>query len=394
MKARLHFLVVLCLLTVIGYGQKLKINSGKIAQSNYYEVIDFELVNEKIKIPVTINNKVYYFMLDTGAPNLISKRVADDINLQNKTSIVTTDANNNKSTLEMGALESIKLGTLDFQDNVVLISDLDNHPLLKCYKIDGLIGSNFFKNSILKISLKERKIWVTDKIKNLNIKTPASKLSLIGEQQSPYIPISFLNDSGNKGSEHLMIDTGMDGFYEISKRVYKLIAKEKFFKELSSSSGSGSVGLFGASTEKEQFLLQTNYFKVNETVFSNVITTTTEDNNSRIGFDLLKHGDITLDFKNKKFYFESNPNITLSEKVPVYAATFMNNKLSVGFVWSSSYRNQLNYGDEIVRMGNYTLSELDLCDILKLKNFRKENPSYEMEIKTKENKTVLIKIEN
>ncbi|MGX7666502.1 retropepsin-like aspartic protease [Flavobacterium pedocola] len=394
MKIGFYYLVVLCLLTVVGYGQKLKINSGKIAQSNYYEVIDFELVNEKIKVPVTINNKVYYFMLDTGAPNLISKRVADEIKLQDKKSIVTTDANNNKSTLEMGALKSMKLGTLDFQDNVALISDLDNHPLLKCYKIDGLIGSNFFKNSILKISLKDRKIWVTDRVEKLKIKAPSTKLTLVGEQKAPFISVDFLNGSNQKGSESLMIDTGMDGFYEISKRVYSKLANEKFFKELSSSSGSGSVGLFGASTEKEQFLLQTNYFKVNETVFSNVITTTTEDNNSRIGFDLLKHGDITIDFKNKKFYFEADPNITLSEKVPVYAATFMNNRLSVGFVWNASYRNQLHYGDEIVRMGNYTLSELDLCDILKLKNFRKETPSYEMEIKTKENKTVLIKIEN
>ena len=50
-----------------------------LIQKKYYEVIDFEIVMKKIVIPVTINNKEYKFLLDTGAPNIISKTVFNDI---------------------------------------------------------------------------------------------------------------------------------------------------------------------------------------------------------------------------------------------------------------------------------------------------------------------------
>src|SRR5690606_9840168 len=133
------------------------------------------------------------FILDTGAPNLISEEVAKEVKLKNIETIEVKDANNNVGNLKKGVLNSMKLGNLTLENNTVLIQDVNQHPLLKCYKIDGLIGSNFFKNAVLKISVKQQKIWVTNKIKNLNLKTSSSKLKLVGEQMSPYIKIDFLN---------------------------------------------------------------------------------------------------------------------------------------------------------------------------------------------------------
>ena len=49
------------------FSQKLAFDQGKINQKNYYEVISFELVNDKIILPVVINNKTFKFLLDTGA---------------------------------------------------------------------------------------------------------------------------------------------------------------------------------------------------------------------------------------------------------------------------------------------------------------------------------------
>ena len=374
------------------FSQKLAFDQGKINQKNYYEVISFELVNDKIILPVVINNKTFKFLLDTGAPNVISKTVLAEINVQKTKKINVSDANNQSDEMEMVAIESMKLGNLSFENNVALVSDLDNHFILKCFKMDGFIGSNLFRNSVLKISLKDKKIIITDNIKNLQTTAKASKLLLVGEQKSPYVQINFSNKK--KVTEQALLDTGMDGFYEISNRAFNILAEENLWQELARSSGSSSIGLFGAAPEKEQILLKVPFFEINNTTFENLITNTTDDNNSRIGLDLLKHGDIIIDFKKKKFYFEAVQNITLDKKPPLYSATIIDNKYSIGFVWDESLRDKLSYGDEIIRVDSFVLDQMEFCDIVKIKNFRKDNQSYEIEVKSKDNSTTqIVKIE-
>lgn len=376
------------------FSQKLAFDQGKINQKNYYEEISFEIVNDKIILPVVINNKTFKFLLDTGAPNVISKRVLEEINTQNIKKIKVSDANNQIDEMEMVAIESMKIGNLSFENNVALVSDLENHFILKCFKMDGFIGSNLFRNSVLKISLKDKKIIVTNNIKNFQMTAKPSKLLLVGEQKSPYVQINFSNNKKKKVTEQALLDTGMDGFYEISNRAFGILSKENVWEELSRSSGSSSIGLFGAAPEKEQILLKTPFFEINNTTFENLITNTTDDNNSRIGLDLLKHGDIIIDFKKKKFYFEANENIILVKKPPLYSATIIDNKYSIGFVWDESLRDKLSYGDEIIRVDSFVLDQMDFCDIVKIKNFRKSNQSYEIEVKSKDNSnTQIVKIE-
>ncbi len=390
----LKYSLSVLLLTCNFYAQELSLNQGKINAKNYYEEIDFEIINEKIIIPVVINDKTYKFLLDTGAPNLITKRLLNEINTDNTKKITVLDANNQVDTLEMVAIKSIKIKNLNFENNVALTSDLDNHFIIKCLKLDGFIGSNLFQNSILKISLRDKKITITDDIKKLNVKSKGTKLTLIGDQKSPYININFTGNNKEKGTEDVLIDTGMSDFYEISNRAYSIFSKENMFNELSRSEGSSSIGLFGSAPIKEQVLLKSNQLKIGNTTFENLITNTTDDNNSRLGLNLLKHGDIIIDFKNKKFYFEADKNIILHNPAPVFTPTIIDNKFVVGFVWDKSYKDKLSFGDEIIRIDSYKISEIDFCEIIKLKSLRMNSESYEIEVKSKDNQIKLLKIEN
>ncbi|UPQ78635.1 retroviral-like aspartic protease family protein [Flavobacterium azooxidireducens] len=381
---RLNILILFLFVSSLIFSQKLAFDQGKINQKNYYEEISFELVNDKIMLPVVINNKTFTFLLDTGAPNLISKRVLEEINVQNTKKINVSDANNQSDEMEMVAIESMKLGNLSFENNVALVSDLDNHFILKCFKMDGFIGSNLLRNSVIKISLKDKRIIITDDIKNLKTKSKPSKLKLFGEQKSPYVKINFSKDGKKDVTEEVLIDTGMDGFYEMSNRAFGILSTENVWEELSRSTGSSSIGLFGTAPLKEQVLLKAPFFEINNTRFENLITNTTDDNNSRLGLDLLKHGDIIIDFKKKKFYFEAVENIVLDKKPPIYSATIIDHKYSVGFVWDVTLRDKMNYGDEIIRVDSFVIEEMDFCDIVKIKNFRKDNQAYEIEVKSKD----------
>jgi len=345
-------------------------------------------------LPVVINNKTYRFLLDTGAPNVISKRVLNELKIQNSLKINVSDANNKSDTMELVSVNSIQIGKLNFENNVALVSDLDNHYILKCYQMDGFIGSNLFHKSVVKISLKDKKIIVTNDIKKLNPISKPSKLQLIGQQKSPYIQVNYSSDKKNRVVEEVLIDTGMDGFFEMSLNAFSILSKENVLEELARATGSSGIGLFGSAPEKEQILFRTPFYKLNQTTFENLIANTTDDNNSRIGLDLLNHGDIIIDFINKKFYFEAIDTITLTEKPPVYSATLIDTKYSIGFVWDAAFKDILNYGDEIIRVDSFIINEMEFCDVVKIKEFRKNKESYELEVKSKETtETKTVKIE-
>lgn len=391
---KLNTSILLLFASSLLFSQKSAFDQGKINQKNYYEEISFELVNNKIMLPVIINNKTYQFLLDTGAPNVISKRVLNELNIQNSLKINVSDANNKSDTMEMVSVNSIQIGKLNFENNVALVSDLDNHYILKCYQMDGFIGSNLFHKSVVKISLKNKKIIITNDIKKLNPSSKPTKLVAIGQQKSPYIQVDYSSDKKNRVVEEVLIDTGMDGFFEMSQNAFSIISKENVLEELARANGSSGIGLFGSAPEKEQVLFRTPFYKLNQTIFENLIANTTEDNNSRIGMDLLLHGDIIIDFINKKFYFEAKDKITFNEKPPVYSATLIDTKYSIGFVWDANFKDKLSYGDEIIRVDSFIINEMDFCEVVKIKEFRKNKESYELEVKSKEStETKTVKIQ-
>lgn len=101
----------------------------------------------------------------------------------------------------------------------------------------------------------------------------------------------------------VLIDTGMDGFYEVSNRANKIFEEYKVFEVIAKANGVNSLGLFGAGNPTPQNLLKVETAVLNSTKIKNLIINTTDDNNSRIGLDFLNYGDLIIDFKNKKAYF-------------------------------------------------------------------------------------------
>lgn len=59
-----------------------------------------------------------------------------------------------------------------------------------------------------------------------------------------------------------------------------------------------------------------------------------------------------------------------------------------------NYKDQLKFGDEVIRIDNHLLSEMDFCDIIKLKKNLDTQKPYEIEVRSKDNQTRTVKIEN
>ena len=374
------------------YAQDISFQSGTIREKNYYQEIPFEIVLKKIVIPVEIQNHTYHFILDTGAPNLISKKLMQTVNCKSLVKTPVRDANLTKDSLQVVQIPELQLGNLNFDNQIAIVSDLENNPFLKCYEVDGLIGSNLFVNSILRINLKDKKITITDKIKNLDTHQKPKEMQLIGSQSKPCIWIEYQGNQNHKSKEQVVIDTGMDGFYDLSNRSYNYLKKEGIYQIIGKSKGVGEISLFGTGEAHEQEQINIPNFKVNQTTFTNVTTSTHEDNSSRLGLDLFNYGTGILDFKNKKFYWESDNISQEMPKAEKYSATYYNNNFVTDYVWDSDLQTKIKAGDAIVRIDDKDTKNMTTCELLQLRDYMEDKKSYQMEVQKTDGTSVIVTI--
>ena len=362
------------------YGQNIDLNVGETRSKNYFEEFDFKFIKDKIFVPVEIQGITYKFILDTGAPNIISKEINDLINPKLIKKIPVTDASGKKENLNVVALENLKLGNIAFENTATLVYDINSNPIFQCLGIDGFIGSNMLRNSILQIDLERNKIRLTDNKRNLNLnKKNSNKIKFIGSQSSPYLWIKL--EGKDSGKEQVLIDTGADGLYDISKKNYKIFEKENIFSEIGQSKGASSVSLFGDVPIENHLRLHLPFIKINGLTIKNCITRTTNDNNSRIGSEILKYGIITIDFKNKRFYLNPKSEIiNIEEPQFNFSRTLKDGKLIVGFVWDNELKEKISYGDEILEING---NEIVLCDLIINESVYKKEKTLKLKIKSK-----------
>ena len=377
-----NIVLLLILLSNCCFSQILTFNKGNAQEQNYYSVIKFDYENGKIIIPVLINEKTYRFLLDTGAPNLISKNFAAILKPKKLQDIKVSDGNNNQSTMNVVELPYLKIGNVVFENSVALSSEDEKNLVFDCFNLDGFIGSNLLRNSILQIDIQNKILIITNDIKKLSLnKKNSVKLSLIGIQSSPYIWIKLKGEKS--GKEQVLLDTGMKGFYSVSNRNYNLFKNEQIFKLLASSSGTESISLFGNATINTQLSLTLPKLEISNSNFLNVSTITTNDDNSKIGIDFFEKGIATIDFLNKRFYYEpTENNIDLYEKVLKFSPTILNNKLSIGIVWDEKLKNLIFTGDEIIEINGKNYENYPICDLINKKSIFEDIEITEIKIKT------------
>lgn len=360
---RIVAIISLLFLTSISLAQgNLSLNEGGTSQIDYFSSLPYENINGKIIVNVNINGKFYRFILDTGAPTSISSRLFNEINPNIISTIPITDANNKKDSLLVVRLNNIKLGDVDFLNIPTLV--IKENPILDCFKVDGFLGSNLLRNSIIQFNNTKKELTITSDNKNLTLNSKSATNLILDNQSSPIISI-FLG-SKKKVKEQLLLDLGMNGFYDLSLSHFNFFKKNEAFQILGSANGSNSMSLFGTNNDFLQHLLFIPQIELNGNKILNVTTITTSDNNSKIGSKILEYGTVTIDYKNKKFYFEPYNQNDIDATEKRFPIDFIpeNNKLYVSFIWDNDLLTKVSKGDQIIRIDDVNYEEVSMCNLI------------------------------
>jgi hypothetical protein len=225
----------LLFLTQVCWGQtSFSFNEGGSTQNDYFSSIPYENINGKIILNVNIKGKIYKFILDTGAPTSISSELFNELNPPLISKIPILDANNKIDSLSVVRLNEIMVGDAIFSNIPTLV--VKNNIIFDCFQIDGFIGSNLLRSSVLQIDHNSKNIIITNDNNKLTLNQKHSSDLFLDNQSGPIITIYLKNK--NKAKEQLLLDLGMNGFYDLSLNNFNLFNKYDIFKVIATANGS------------------------------------------------------------------------------------------------------------------------------------------------------------
>ena len=367
---------------------------GSIKQKKYLQIVPYQKVKGLPVIPVIINGNTYNFIFDTGASGLIiSDKLFKELNLPIIGSIDVGSSSGEYKKMRLTSLPALYIQELTFINTQGLVFHED-FELFECLGIDGFIGSSMLKKSVVQFDEQSKHIIITDNIKNLSLKKSFAKKIELSSKHAPLI--SVVLQKGAKRVRHkVMFDSGQSDFFDLSINVFNwLNGRMDIVDKIAESEGVTSFGIHGIPAKQNHLSLNVPELIINEISFKDVVTTTTNGSNSRIGSKLFEYGTVTLDYNKKRFYFNSFDNISkndLSRRPWSILSSPQNDKLVVGIIWNKALESEINLGDEIVSINGINIQSMDECELLRLDIPESEVRIYELrDINTGEVKIVEI----
>ena len=358
-----YILSSLLFLTICSAQKKFTFNQGRISKDQFYEVIPFEYVMDKIIIEAEVNGVKGRYIVDTGAMCIVFK---DSVNKHNYNVIRRMnieDANDRKKETEIVQVNNIRIGELEYYKIPALYIE-PFEGLLKCFEVDGMIGSNLLRFGAFKIDVKNEKLHLADSYKDFDLqKKQGGKLYVNRVQSSPYIKLSI-----NGIKQHgVLIDTGSGGIYSFNENVAKQMQHKGLFDQPAyESSGTNSQGAWGLdSTDIQTQIWRVNQLQIANAEFTNLLLRS-DHTSSRIGMELLKNGELIVDYPKKRFFFKPYKSVTEDLSVAGFGIDFasINDTIIVNGLWSGTIAEQqgISIGDILVDIRGFDLRDADLCE--------------------------------
>jgi len=329
----------------------------------FITVIPLEIVNGKIIIKAEIKGKLYRFILDTGSLTLISKRLYDELKPEIIQKLYVTDQGDKKDSIDMIKLEKVAIGDFSI-NNAEAFALKESNPLIDCFGVDGLIGSDMLSSFIVQFSFSDSTITLTNDPQKLTLHENQSAELILDGQFSPHFAIK-LRKKKKEAQQVVLFDTGDSDLYTLSLLDYPSLKKDGILDIIGVANGSNSIGINGNAIDTTHYRLQVPKLEMNGLQFKNVSALTTQGS-SRIGSKLLENSIVTLDFPNKKIYIQplSSSKIDAYENKLPFDPDVLDGKAVVGFIWDYSVCKNINVGDEILAINDFNFQNINPCDLL------------------------------
>ena len=335
-------------------------NVGFIQQENYYEEIPFELIRGLPIIKVHYKNEIRNFMFDTGAQNIFFGEIND---AENQKNITVNDAHQNKSSQKIVYHQDFQLGNLSFTDQPMIVYAAKDNFLTDCFKIDGLIGSNAVRNSVVKLDYSRKILIITNDLKRLNLKDFESvKMSKNSKNTTyPYISVNY-GAKRNVEINYLM-DSGYTSDIDLSANASSVLEKYGGILQKQSGLGVTGLGLFGTNADENLVRVKTVPAQVGKLKIEDYFIGVSSSSHSKIGYGIMKFLNPVFDFMKGRVYLQNPDKPLKQQRNATVGILFQNGKTVISTLWGDAV-NKAKTGDEVLEIDGVKPQVSSICEIL------------------------------
>jgi len=341
------------------------LKQGNVLQTDFKTTIPFTYVNGWIVLEVEIQNKTYNFLLDTGSSNLLTKELAEELNIKSLGTEEIGDINGKTNETEYTRVKNIKIANIDFQNTIAGILDLNKVPEISCTKIDGFIGSNLMRKAVWDFDFQKQLITITNNENKLDIseETIESKL-FIGTAGIP----SVIVDINGQRTLNNTVDLGNSGGVLLRTDYFNKQIDEKKIKKYVKGNHK-SFGVFGRTETEPFYNVIIDEMKIGNHNINNLLASVLSGSDGNLGLSFFKNYRLVLNWHTKKMKMTPISDAgNGSYKGYGFDTLYQNENVFVSsIVETSSASEFLELGDQIVNVNNENYLNVTIeqyCDIL------------------------------
>ncbi len=342
-------------------------NKGSVAKEEFSVSVPFEYRMGLMIIDVTVNGKKCKFLVDTGAPNLVSKELAAELQLETKVTQEAGDSQGGKGNLDFVVLDSVSIGGLEFLNTGAAVADLKQSKEIACLGIDGFIGANLMKQAIWEIDYDKQVFTIVSSREKLAI--PNEGVILLpfkpATSGTPKVTLHYNNtEVGN-----VTFDTGANGDFSSNNDRLKALKKDTIPVKTRIGFGRNASGLYGNNSSDTITFAQTD-IGIGNATFPDQVVRFQATQATLMGNEFLKNFRVIIDWGEREILLLQNKQPITDKKDGFgLAPVRSNDRLTVGFVVLGSDAGQqgIQVGDTIAKINDteyLPLMDENWCDLL------------------------------
>jgi len=307
--------------------------AGEVADGSFCETVDFEQRKGFIIIKARINGEEREFILDSGAPNLISKSLAEQIGLTKASEGRAIDSKGQIGFLEIVTLDTISIGSLSFTNTAAMVFELDSIPDMYCMGVDGLIGANLMRHAIWDINFEDKDIILTDDLSRLENDNNSFAVDFTTDVQgTPY----FHAQLGENKLKNIMFDLGSAGSISVPYKSFRKIIKTEEITVLRGY-GARSYGIFGHCFDTSYSAL-TRQLHFDELHMDSIVISSDKSSKAHpiMGTNILRDYHFILNWQENQIIFKDKNKNARDKRSFGFAYSLQGDKLYVMYVFEDS----------------------------------------------------------
>ncbi|WP_292008930.1 aspartyl protease family protein [Chryseobacterium sp.] len=347
MRKALSLFFIFYIMIISAQGKRF-FETGQVELKKPVEKINLRYANELAFVQVNINDKFYNFLLDSGAPTVISTTLYKELKLSKKYKTKVKDSQKSVQQQIFTQLPEMRVDQVVFRNIGAMVMDLTISEL-GCFKIDGILGANQMAKVFWKINYSENSIQITKDLSNFDLTSYNTVIPFDAQPQKT--PVVESNIAGKK--INLTFDTGFSGSLKIQDKLYSPEMKSGNSIE---TYGTNSVGAFGGAKPTEGYIFTVNKITLGNKSFPNEIITT--GNSSLIGNGFFKDFSFIMDWKNNKVYLQQIKSSPPSLESFGFGYRFIDEKPVIVYVFKDE-KLPLKIGDSILSINDVSFENLN-----------------------------------